>query len=262
MKILDIEQFGYDLKEVLALNHGKISPQKWQTFLDTYFTNELARDINEQIKVDLDFFRKNDPASGNYTWYQILSVRRGMIAIVAHRIFQKMLAFNPDLVFEIEVLAKSVQVATNVEIHPQAQLGNNFAVDHGHGTIVGATTITGNFIFIYHGVTLGATGNLSKHDRRHPKLGNNIFLGNGAQILGPSVLEDNIHISSESMILDSYIESNVVISPGVIVSKVRVPQGCHIFGYDPKTRKYVTRHANKKETELVGFERINVSVFE
>jgi serine O-acetyltransferase len=194
MKILNIQQFGKDMVEILALHGGKINPDKWETFFNNYFKKEIKNDLQKNIMKDLNFFRDNDPASTNYTWDQILSVRRGMIAITAHRIFQKVLLYNNDFVFEMEVLAKLIQAATNVEIHPEAQFGNYFAIDHGHGTVIGATTIAGNNIFIYHGVTLGATGTRSKTNRRHPKLGNHIFLGNGAQILGPSIVKDNVKI--------------------------------------------------------------------
>jgi serine O-acetyltransferase len=262
VNISNIEQFEADLKKILALEGGKILPQTWKTFFNTYCGNKLHDELMQQIREDLDFFKENDPASVLYSWDQILSTRRGMIAIVAHRIFRKILSFQPELIFEVEVLAKSIQSVTNVEIHPQAKFGKRFAIDHGHGTVVGATTIAGNNIFIYHGVTLGATGNISMSHRRHPKMGNNIFLGNGSQILGPSVLENDIRISSEAMILDSYIESDVTISPSVLVSKVRIPRGYHVFGFDSKLRKYVARCSEKKETELIAFERVNIRDFD
>lgn len=134
--VQNIEKFGKDLQEALAVHGGKVSPQKWQKFLECYFSGTSAESIDQQIKNDLAFFQHNDPASLHYTWDQILSVRRGMIAIAAHRIFQKILFSNPEGIFDIEVLAKSIQTATNVEIHPQARFGERFAIDHGHGTII------------------------------------------------------------------------------------------------------------------------------
>lgn len=181
-----------------------------------------------------------------------------MMAILAHRIFQKLLSDFPENIFEVEVMAKRVQALTNVEIHPKAKLGKSFAIDHGHGTVIGETTETGENIFIYHGVTLGATGRKSKNGRRHPRLGNNIFLGNGSQILGPSVLEDDIQISSEAMILDAYLSSGVTVSPGVTVSKVVVPQGMKIFAYDPVERKYVVQKKGELKVEKLKLKKWKV----
>ncbi len=130
-----------------------------------------------------------------------------MLSIVAHRVFQQILKREnyDEVMFDLEIIAKFVQSFTSVEIHPGARLGSNFAIDHGHGTVVGETTETGENVFLYHGVTLGATGRRSKNNRRHPRIGNNVFLGNGAQVLGPSILKDNVLLASEAMILDSVI---------------------------------------------------------
>lgn len=226
----------------------------WENFLERFFPNSQEA-IQKKVQLDLAFFKENDPASQNYSWEQILSIRRGMIALWAHRVFEFVLEQDTSKIFEIEVLAKKIQTLTNVEIHPKAKLGEKFAIDHGHGTVIGETVKTGSNIFIYHGVTLGATGRRSKSDRRHPLLGNYIFLGNGAQILGPSILKDNILVSSEAMILDSFIESNVQISPGVQLSKVIVPEGMKIFGFIPEIRKYVVQEKDNSIIKKISLER-------
>jgi len=259
MNIQDYRQFGEDLFSSLKMTGGKFEEILWNEFLQKYFSFEHARNIQVQVLEDLEFFKTQDPASQEYTPSDILSVRRGMIAIAAHRVFSQILSENSatKTLFEVEVLAKSIQMSTNIEIHPQATIGKNFAIDHGHGTVIGATTIMGENVFIYHGVTLGATGRKSKSGRRHPKLGNNIFLGNGTQILGPSILGNNVSISSEAMVLDSILGNDVTVSPGVLVSKVEVPNGYKIFRFDPQIQKFIGRKPDSdKKVETFELERI------
>ena len=71
---------------------------------------------------------------------------------------------------------------TGIEIHPGAQIGKGFFIDHGSGVIIGETAIIGDNVTLYQGVTLGGTG--KEQGKRHPTLGNNIMIGAGAKVLG------------------------------------------------------------------------------
>ncbi len=258
MYIDNYVQFGQDLINVLGLRFESFSEKKWEKFLIKYFEPEILKNLQTKIDSDICFFQKKDPASKDYKLAQILSIRRGMIAIVAHRIFQEILKKNSTKIFEIEVIAKFIQTGTNVEIHPKANLESPFAIDHGHGTVIGETTITNSNIFCYHNVTLGASNYKSKTKRRHPKLGSNIFLGNGSQILGPSILDNNISVGSKSMILDSIIENDVIISPNVFISKVIVPSGMKVFANLPLDKKYLIKEKNESTTTVKNLEEINI----
>jgi serine O-acetyltransferase len=70
-----------------------------------------------------------------------------------------------------------------VDIHPGAQIGEKFIIDHGTGIVIGETAVIGNNVLMYHGVTLGGTGNDSSN-KRHPSICDNVMIAAGAKILG------------------------------------------------------------------------------
>ena len=259
--INDWKLFGDELLKLLAVHNGRICEERWHHFLKNYFTKAKAQKLRSIALADLDWFKQHDPASKAYDHAQILSVRRGMVAIFAHRIFQSILAEDNSAaaLFEIELIAKAIQACTNVEIHPNAQIGGQFAIDHGHGTVIGQTTIIGKRNFIYHGVTLGATGRQAADGRRHPKLGNDIFLGNGAQILGPSIIGDDVQIASEAMILDAILGDKVKISPSVLVVRVEVPAGYQIFAFDVQNQAFIGRKAGETKTTTFVLPKVDIS---
>ena len=131
----DLHKFEKDLSETLALTGGSVSQKKLDKLLTQYLGHEAAAYLQGLITRDLNFFRDEDPASREYTDPEILSVRRGMTAIAAHRIFRTMLDTSPDLIYDVEVIAKAVQRNTNVEIHPLARIASPFGIDHGLGPI-------------------------------------------------------------------------------------------------------------------------------
>lgn len=83
---------------------------------------------------------------------------------------------------------------TGIEIHPGAQIGRRFFIDHGTGTVIGETTVIGDDVTVYQGVTLGGTG--KEIGKRHPTIGNNVLIGAGAKVLGPVTVGDNTNIAA------------------------------------------------------------------
>ena len=113
---------------------------------------------------------------------------------------------------------------TGIEIHPQARIGHRFFIDHGMGVVIGATTIIGDDVLLYQGVTLGGTGN--EHGKRHPTLGNNIVVGSGAKVLGNIEIGSNSRIGAGSVVVDSVPENSTVVGvPGRIVRQKLLIQG-------------------------------------
>ena len=88
---------------------------------------------------------------------------------------------------------------TNIEIHPGAQIGRRFFIDHGTGVVIGETAVIGDDCILYQGVTLGGTG--KDHGKRHPTLGNNVLVGAGAKVLGPFKIGDNSNVAAGSIVL-------------------------------------------------------------
>jgi serine acetyltransferase len=264
MKISEEIDFIEFRKDFIYFFKNETNQQEWNKFFSNYFTQEKIIEIEGQLNRDLDFFRQHDPASKLYNNFEILNIRRGMLSILAHRIFSSILknTKSKQTLFEIEFLAQRIQTITNVEIHPQAEISGNFAIDHGHGTVIGATTIVGDNVFIYHGVTLGATGRKAKNGRRHPLLFSDISLGNGSQILGPSSVGNNVSIGTGAIILDSILEDGVVISPRVLISKVRVPSNTSIVNFLPNERVFIGYPAGSNVLEKISLERIDITSLE
>lgn len=103
---------------------------------------------------------------------------------------------------------------TGIEIHPGAVIGRNFFIDHGMGVVIGETSIIGDNVLIYHGVTLGGKGGAGK---RHPTIGNNVMIGCGAKIIGNITIGDNVKVGAGAVVIhDVSPNSTVVGVPGII----------------------------------------------
>ena len=108
---------------------------------------------------------------------------------------------------------------TGIEIHPGAQIGKGFFIDHGSGVIIGETTIIGDDVTLYQGVTLGGTG--KEKGKRHPTLGSNIMIGAGAKVLGSCTIGDNCKIGAGSVVLENVPAGSTVVGvPGRVVKRI------------------------------------------
>ena len=111
---------------------------------------------------------------------------------------------------------------TGIEIHPGAQIGKGFFIDHGNGVIIGETTIIGDNVTLYQGVTLGGTG--KEHGKRHPTIGNNVMISAGAKVLGSFTIGDNSKIGAGSVVLSEVPPGSTVVGvPGRVVKR-NLPQ--------------------------------------
>lgn len=109
---------------------------------------------------------------------------------------------------------------TGIEIHPGAAIGRGFFIDHGNGVIIGETTIIGDNVTLYQGVTLGGTG--KEQGKRHPTLGNNIMIGAGAKVLGSCTIGDNSKIGAGSVVLEDVPPGSTVVGvPGRVVKRLK-----------------------------------------
>jgi serine O-acetyltransferase len=91
-----------------------------------------------------------------------------------------------------------VRSTTGIEIHPAAKIGRRFFIDHGMGVVIGATSIIGDDVMMYHDVTLGARG--IEKGNRHPTIENNVIIGAGARILGNVTIGEGSRISANAVI--------------------------------------------------------------
>ena len=153
------------------------------------------------IKCDYEAAKRNDPAipDGLRGFFEVVFCTPGFLAITAHRGIHFL-----HSALHIPVLPRFVSLLvrwwTGIERHPAAQIGEGFFIDHGAGVVIGETTIVGKNVVLYQGVTLGGTGNEKCH-KRHPTLGDNVFVGSGAKILGPITIGSNSRIGANSVVL-------------------------------------------------------------
>ncbi|HAQ51311.1 MAG TPA: serine O-acetyltransferase [Lachnospiraceae bacterium] len=114
---------------------------------------------------------------------------------------------------------------TGIEIHPGATIGKGFFIDHGTGVVIGETTIIGDNVTLYQGVTLGGTG--KECGKRHPTIGNNVMISVGAKVLGSFKVGDNSKIGAGSVVIEEVPPNCTVVGvPGRIVKQgnVKVPR--------------------------------------
>ena len=131
---------------------------------------------------------------------------------MAHKLYTK------KFFFVARFLSQTSRFFTGIEIHPGAQIGRRFFIDHGMGVVIGETAEIGDDVIIYHGVTLGGTGKDS--GKRHPTLGNKVLVGAGAKILGPITLGDNVKVGANTVVLKNVPSNSTIVgTSGRIILK-------------------------------------------
>lgn len=119
--------------------------------------------------------------------------------------------------FIARYLCEKAKRKTGIEIHPGASIGKNLFIDHGTGVVIGETAVIGDNVTMFHGVTLGGTGN-EKDKKRHPTIGNNVFIGSGAKILGNITIGNNVKIGANAVVLKDVENDRTVVGiPGYVV---------------------------------------------
>jgi len=153
-------------------------------------------------------YQKQDPVSP--TILEVILVYPGFHALIWHRISHWL--WKKKLRLTSRIIAHMTRFLTGIEIHPGAIIGKNLFIDHGMGIVIGETTVIGNNVTLYHGVTLGGLGIPSTaNTKRHPTIGGNVIIGTGAKILGNIKIHDNVKIGPNSIVTTN-IAPNVTIN--------------------------------------------------
>jgi serine O-acetyltransferase len=151
--------------------------------------------ILEWLKEDVQTVFRKDPAARSTL--EVLCCYPGLHAVwlhrLAHWLWRKRLRLLGRLVSHVS------RWLTGIEIHPGAEIGRRFFVDHGMGVVIGETAQIGEDVLLYQGVVLGGTS-LQK-GKRHPTLGNDVVVGTGAAILGPITIGDGAKIGAGSVVV-------------------------------------------------------------
>jgi len=153
--------------------------------------------MNEFLQSVID----RDPAAKSKL--SVILTYPGVKAIFFHRIAHFFSLARFDLVGR--VISQFSRFLTGIEIHPKAKIGKNFFIDHGMGVVIGETSEIGDYVTIYHMVTLGGISPSINSDnqrqvKRHPTLKDNVVIGSGAQVLGPITVGENAKVGANAVV--------------------------------------------------------------
>jgi len=169
----------------------------------------FIRNVKEEIRI----IRERDPAIHSsmevflYPSFKVMLHYR-----LAHKLYKKQHFFLARYISQRGVRK------TGIEIHPGAEIGSGFFIDHGNGVIIGETTVIGDNVTLYQGVTLGGTG--KEHGKRHPTIGNNVMISAGAKVLGSFTIGDNSKVGAGSVVLSEVPPNSTVVGvPGRVVKQ-------------------------------------------
>ena len=167
----------------------------------------------KNIKNEIKVIRERDPAiHSDMEVFLYPSFKVMMHYRIAHKLYTQGHYFLARWVSQRGVRK------TGIEIHPGAQIGENFFIDHGNGVIIGKTAVVGNNVTLYQGVTLGGTG--KEHGKRHPTIGDNVMISAGAKVLGSFTIGENSKIGAGSVVLEAVPPNCTVVGvPGRIVKR-------------------------------------------
>ncbi|MGE8081770.1 serine O-acetyltransferase [Peribacillus loiseleuriae] len=166
----------------------------------------------KMFKEDLEVIFDQDPAARSYL--EVILTYAGLHAIWSHRLAHAF--YKRKFFFIARTISQISRFFTGVEIHPGAQIGNRFFIDHGMGIVIGETCEIGDNVSVFQGVTLGGTG--KEKGKRHPTIKDNVLIATGAKVLGSIEVGENSKIGAGSVVLKEVPPNSTVVGiPGKVV---------------------------------------------
>ncbi len=167
----------------------------------------------KELKQEYLVYKERDPAIRTYWDVMLYPCFRAMRYYrKAHRLWEQ------GHLFRARLLSQYGAWRTGIEIHPGATIGKGFFIDHGTGVVIGETTIIGDNVTLYQGVTLGGTG--KEHGKRHPTLEDGVMISAGAKVLGSITIGENSKVGAGSVVLHSVPKNCTVVGvPGRVVKR-------------------------------------------
>ena len=150
----------------------------------------------------LDSIIQRDPAAKSKL--SVVLTYPGVKSVFFHRIANNL--WNLNLYTLARIVSQFSRFLTGIEIHPAAKIGKNLFIDHGMGTVIGETSVIGDNVTLYHGVTLGGispaeNSNSQRDTKRHPTIEDNVIIGCGASILGPINIGSCARVGANTVVL-------------------------------------------------------------
>ncbi|WP_343559498.1 serine O-acetyltransferase [Kiloniella sp. b19] len=161
---------------------------------------------------EIDATMARDPAARSRL--EVVLCYPGFQAVASHRLAHRLWKANWRLLARF--ISQISRAITGIEIHPGAKVGSGFFIDHGMGVVIGETSVIGDNVTLYHGVTLGGVAPSVDSDaqrgvKRHPTLGNNVIVGSGAQVLGPIEVECGARVGANAVVTQDVASCTTVV---------------------------------------------------
>jgi serine O-acetyltransferase len=164
------------------------------------------------VREDIQAVFRKDPAARS-TW-EVLTCYPGLHAIWLHRLAHGLWKRKHQLLARL--VSHMGRFLTGIEIHPGAQIGRRFFVDHGSGVVIGETAKVGDDVLMYQGAVLGGTS--SGRNKRHPSLGDGVVIGANAIVLGDITVGPGAKVGSGSVVVEPVPAGATVVGiPGRVV---------------------------------------------
>ncbi len=175
-------------------------------------SGDNVRDMWGTIREQIDTVFRRDPAARSVV--EIVLCYPGFHAVVLHRVAHRL--YGAGWYTLARMVSQFSRTLTGIEIHPGAQIGRRFFIDHGMGVVIGETSEIGDDVLLYQGVTLGGTG--KDTGKRHPTLGDGVVVGTGAKILGNIRIGDHAKVGAGSVVVHAVPDHCTVVGvPGRVV---------------------------------------------
>jgi len=159
----------------------------------------------DRLKADVRTALAKDPAATSAL--EVVLTYPGLHAIWAYRVAHWL--WEGDHRLAARLLSHLTRFLTGVEIHPGAEIGERFFIDHGMGVVVGETAEIGDDVLMYHGVTLG--GASMRREKRHPTLEDGVTVGASATLVGPITVGENAAVGAGAVVVDDVAPDATVI---------------------------------------------------
>lgn len=206
----------------------------------------------KQFLDELDTIVAKDPATSGRMEAFLCSP--GFHSILFYRLAHRL--WERDWRLPARLLSQLGRLLTGVEIHPGAKIGKNFFIDHGMGVVIGETSVIGDNVTLYHGVTLGGTKPFNgAGGKRHPTIEDNVVVGAGAQVLGPITVGKNAKVGANATVVKDVAANTTVIGSAAHKTQNAKGDAFAPYGINCKAPDPFDERLEKLERELAALKK-------